>query len=315
MTVRWTRRALSISPLLIFVATGCTSLHDAIAPTDHALARGAVLTDGAGNLKLGAASAPAGSPIGSLYQPAFSVDYELRLPAQEYVPQPGDVFLATDERIVARVAHLTVHSGAPHHSGIVFALPDGSPALLEGGPDNSWYVRVLDLKQQLEFYGSKKRIWIRQRAVQLTPEQSQRLTAFALAAADRQFAEARLVLQGYFVTRAKGPVRTAFVGRPHAAHFDPASPDAGMRQRYYCSELVTEACVAAELLPADTTRPPSMYPRELFFGSSRIPYIRNHLDMSAWHPPARWTLAPGTEPDISRRTFIDGDAGSMRRSP
>jgi hypothetical protein len=115
--------------------------------------------------------------------------------------------------------------------------------------------------------------------------------------------------------RAKGPVRTRFVGRPYAAHFDPADPDAGMRERYFCSELVTEACVAAGLLPPDTTRPPSMYPRELFFGTSRIPYIRDHLDMTAWLPPSRWTAYPGTEPVLEPHPFIDGDAGSIRRSP
>jgi hypothetical protein len=223
--------------------------------------------------------------------------------------------LATDERLIARLGHLLVHSGAPHHSGIVFALPDGWPALLEGGPDNGWYIRILDLTHQLEFYSSKKRVWIRQRAVPLTPEQSHRLTAFALAAADRQFAEARMVLQANPITRAKGQLRTPFVGRPFAADFDPADPGAGMREQYFCSELVTESCVAACLLPPKTTRPPSMYPREFFFGTSRVSYIRAYLDMTAWLPPSRWTRCPGTEPQLRPRPFIDGDSGSIRRTP
>jgi hypothetical protein len=310
-----TQRCLGLLPLLLAASTGCTALHDAVAPPDASLASGYVLTDGAGHLNPAAVQAAAGSPIGFLYEPAYSLDYELRTPARPYVPQPGDLVLATDERIVARVAHLVVHSGAPHHSGIVFALPDGRPALLEGGPDNSWYLRVLDLTHQLEFYASNKRVWVRPRCVSLTPEQSDRLTAFALAAADRQFAEARMVLQGNPITRAKGTVRTRFVGRPVAADFDPASPEAGMRKQYYCSELVTEACVAAGLLPPDTTRPMSMYPRELFFGSSRIPYIQHHLDMSAWLPPSRWSASPGTEPQLRPRPFIDGDSTSIRRTP
>jgi hypothetical protein len=195
------------------------------------------------------------------------------------------------------------------------ALPDGRPALLEGGPDNSWYIRLLDLTQQLEFYGSKKRVWIRQRCEPLTPDQSARLTAFARAAADRQFAEARMSQQWNPLFKAKGVVRTPLFGRPYAAAFDPAVPGSGMRTRYYCSELVTEACVAAGLLPTDTTRPPSMYPRELFFGSSRIPYIRRHLDMAAWLPPSRWTAAPGAEPHIEPHPYIDGDSGGVRRVP
>jgi hypothetical protein len=254
-------------------------------------------------------------PIGYLYEPAFSVDYQLRLPARPYAPRPGDLFLATDERLIARLGHLVVHSGAPHHSGIVFALPDGRPALLEGGPDNTQYLRVLDLAHQLEFYSTQKRVWVRQRCVPLTPEQSYRLTVFALAAADRHFAEVRMVLQAYPLTKVKGPIRTRLFGRPYAAHFDPADPEAGMRKKYFCSELVTEACVAAGLLPPVTTRPQSMYPRELFFGTSRIPFIRHHLDMAAWLPPSRWTSCPGSEPALEPRPFIDGDAGSIRRSP
>jgi hypothetical protein len=310
-----TRRRLGLLPLLLATTTGCTALHDALAPPDASLASGYVLTDGAGHLDPAAAQAPAGIPVGWLHEPAYCLDYELRPPARPYVPQPGDILLATDERMFARVAHLVVHSGAPHHSGIVFALPDGRPALLEGGPDNSWYIRLLDLTHQLEFYSSRKRVWIRPRALPLTPEQSGRLTAFALAAADRQFAEAWMVLQGNPVTRAKGPVRTRLAGRPVAADFDPSDPEAGMRKRYYCSELVTEACVAACLLPPDTTRPSSMYPRELFFGTSRVAYIRDHLDMTAWLPPRRWAACPGAGPQLRPHPFIDGDAGSIRRTP
>lgn len=256
-----------------------------------------------------------GTDFGYLYQPAFSVDYALRGPARAYVPQPGDIFLATDQRLIAGLAHFVAHSGAPHHSGIVFALPDGQPALLEGGPDNTWFIRVLDLANQLNTYAAVKRVWVRQRCVPLTGEQSRRLTAFALAAADRRFAQARMVAQGNPVTRVKGPIRTPLLGRPHAARFDPDNPEPGMRKKYFCTELVAEACVAACLLDPDTTRPVSMYPRELFFGSSRVPYIRDHLDMSGWAPPARWTPCPGSEPELKRRPFIDGDAGSIRRGP
>lgn len=258
--------------------------------------------------------APPG-PAGYLCQPAFCVDHEYRLPAREYVPQPGDIFLATDERFVARWGHVLGHSGAPHHSGIVFALPDGRTALLEGGPYGSRFIRVLDVGYQLQMYSSEKRVWIRQRAVPLTPDQSCRLTAFALAAADGPFAELRLWLQAHPLIKAKGIIRTRLFGRPYAANFDPADPEAGMRKKYFCSELVTEALVAARLLPADTTRPASMYPRELFFGTSRIPYIRDHLDMSAWDPPSRWSPTAGVGPTVRRHPFVEGDAGSIRSRP
>jgi hypothetical protein len=135
------------------------------------------------------------SDAGYLYQPAFCLDYELRGPVCAYVPQPGDIYLATEAWPLARVGHKVVHSGAPHHSGIVFALPDGPMALLEGGPENTLHIRILDLIPQITRYFATRRVWIPQRQVPLTPEQSRRLTAFALAVADRPFAVARMVME------------------------------------------------------------------------------------------------------------------------
>jgi hypothetical protein len=210
-----------------------------------------------------------------------------------------------DHWFLARIGHKVARSGAPHHSGIIFAMPDGQTALLEGGPENTTSIRILDLIPTLNKYCKFKRVWIRQRCVPLTPVQSCRLTAFALATANKPTADVRMVMQaGPF--RSKGQVRTVLFGRPVAANFDPNTLQ-GLRRAYYCSELVAEACVAACLLDARTTRPPSMFPRELFFGNSRIRYIDKHLDMSEWCPPARYTPLPGSEPYLRPRPWIDGD--------
>ena len=62
-----------------------------------------------------------------LCQPAYSRDWELRGPATPYTPQPGDIFLATDQRLWFRWGHLIAGANGVHHSGIVFAGPtDGS---------------------------------------------------------------------------------------------------------------------------------------------------------------------------------------------
>lgn len=264
-------------------------------------------------LAFGAPPVPA-SPSGYLYAPVAALDYELRLPAKEYVPQPGDLYLATEDWFIARFGHLLGHSGAPHHSAIVFAWPDGRPALLEAGPDSTLSIRALDLLPRLNHYAETKRVWLRTRAVPLTAEQSARLTSFALAADGRRFAGLRMFKEGT-IFRNKGPWRTALFGRPFAIDFNPQNPDPSMRKKYFCAELVTEACVAAGLIDATTARPTSMYPRELFYGTSRIPYLRDHLDLSAWSPPARWTAELGVQPAIKRRPFIDGDEGSIRRRP
>src|SRR5215831_7244603 len=84
-----------------------------------------------------------------LYEPAFCIDNVLRKPARPYQPQPGDIFLATDQGFLAKAGHRLALSGAPHHSGIVFARPDGSLAILEAGPHNTLRVQTIDVLPHL----------------------------------------------------------------------------------------------------------------------------------------------------------------------
>jgi hypothetical protein len=216
-----------------------------------------------------------------LYQPAFCIDEVLRGPAEAYLPQPGDLMLRLDHSKFWRVTHYLALAFDPNGSGIVFARPDGSLAVLEAGPNDTMWVRCLDLLPHLREYAAEGRVWIRKRRVPLTPEQSARLTAFALAKEGKRFALVRLAGQ-LTLLRSRGPLRTYFVGKPH-----------GDRKDYFCSELVCEACVAAGLLDPARTRPAATYPRDLFFGRSYNPFIDRHLDVNAWwHPPARWAGSP-----------------------
>jgi hypothetical protein len=124
-------------------------------------------------------------------------------------------------------------------------------------------------------------VWIRRRCVPLTAEQSALLTEFALSADGKRFALGRLGLQ-LTPFRTRGPLRTRFVGLPQ-----------GDRKSYFCSELVTESCVAAGLLEYERTRPSATYPHDLFYGRSLNPFIDRHLDINDyWLPPARWTCDP-----------------------
>jgi hypothetical protein len=231
-----------------------------------------------------------------LYQPAFCMDYRLQGPAEPYLPQPGDIFLATDSGRAARVAHWAAGTGAPQHSGIVIARPDGRLAILEAGPHNTLRCDVTDWLQSLNSYFGKERVWIRRRRVPLTAEQSCRLTAFALSADGKRFAALRLVAQ-LTPLRSRGPLRTCFQGRVQ-----------GERGSYFCSELVVEACVAAGLIDPATARPAATYPRDLFFARSRNRFLAQHFNLADWEPPARWTVAPGSEPpDLRRAPRLDGD--------
>src|SRR5437016_3525013 len=88
--------------------------------------------------------------VSYLYQPAFAMDYVLRQPAEPYHPQPGDMFLCTGREMWAKLGHWAAFTGAPQHSGIVFALPDGRLALLEAGPHNTLHCRAIDLIPELQ---------------------------------------------------------------------------------------------------------------------------------------------------------------------
>jgi hypothetical protein len=211
--------------------------------------------------------------------PSYCREDVLLTPLTPYTPQPGDLFLATDPSPVAWFGHWVAGGPGMHHSGILFARPDGSMALLEGGPYNTLHIRALDPNAHMAAYVEwGARVWVRRRRVPLSSEQSACLTAFALAQDGKPFAVTRMLRQ---VTpfKTRGVLRTPFLGHSHG----PA------RSRYYCSELVIEACVAAGLMDPETARPSATYPRDLFDGHSRVPYLDRHLNMEpAWDPPSRW---------------------------
>ncbi len=236
-------------------------------------------------LPLLCAAAPAfddhAAPGSYLYRPAFCMDDALRVPAERYVPQPGDIFLATDKALWARAGHWVAGGAGVHHSGIMFRKSNGCVGLIEAGPFNSIKVEVMDpIEHMKEHIRAGDKVWVRRRQVPLTAEQSAALTAFVERQDGKPFAVARLLGQ---VTplRSRGPIRTYFVGKPH-----------GDREEWFCSELVTESCCAAGLMDATTARPAATYPRDLFYGRSFNLYLDHHLCLDEWDPPARWTDCP-----------------------
>jgi hypothetical protein len=224
----------------------------------------------------------AGKPIPAmsyLWQPSYELDFELRGPTRSYIPQPGDIVLSADGSVFWKTMHNIAGTSDPTHSMIVFALPNGTMGILEGGPHDTLKIRTLDALAHVYSYEGEGRVWVRRRAVPLTPEQSCRLTEFAMATDGRRFALGRLVQQ-LTVFRSRGPIRTEFVGKPHGLE----------RNSYFCSELVMEACVYAGLLDAATARPSATYPRDLYMDYSLNPYLNKHLKLApCWDPPARWT--------------------------
>jgi hypothetical protein len=216
-----------------------------------------------------------------LYQPAYSMDKVLRGPAEAYMPQPGDNMLATDDNVIWKITHDLALAFEPHGSGIFFARSDGSLALLEAGPNDTLFIRAVDPLPHLMEYADKGPVWVRKRRVPLTVEQSAKLTCFAERQDGKWFALPRLGLQ-LTPFRARGPLRTYVMGK--------SNPN---RISYYCSELVTECLVAADLLDREIARPSATYPHDLFFEHSFNPYINRHYHLGdCWYPPARWTYCP-----------------------
>lgn len=215
---------------------------------------------------------------GFLHQPAYCIDDVLLPPAEPYLPQPGDIVMSTDRKPFWKVTFWLALTGHPHHSGIVFQHPKGCLGLLEAGPHDTLYVRVLGLEEHLRSYEEEGPVWVRRRRSPLTAEQSAALTDFALAQDGKRFALVRLAGQ-MTVFRSRGPLRTYVMGRPR-----------GQRRSYFCAELVMEACLNAGLLDPRKTRPAATYPRDFFFDRSINCFNNKYLDLSpCWEPPARWT--------------------------
>ncbi len=221
---------------------------------------------------------------GFLDQPAFDLDHEsFRPPQAVYEPQPGDIMFSISKYLVYRLGHTAAGAGEPSHSGIIFRRPDGCMAALEAGPFDIPLIRSMDLIPYISAYNKRGKVWIRARCVPLTPEQSCRLTEFALKQENKPFARLRLYAQ---VTpfRSRGPLRTEFIGGPHG-------PD---RVSYFCAEMCSEAIVYAGLIRPEDARPAATYPHELFFDDSRVPFLNRHFKLgpAGWSPPARWRPHP-----------------------
>jgi hypothetical protein len=224
------------------------------------------------------ASEPDEHGIGSyLFEPSYQLDNIIRGKATAYLPQPGDVMLATDKNLFWKITHDMAFAFEPHNSAIIVGQRDGSLGILEAGPNDTLRIRILDMLPHLKEYADKGPVWIRKRKTPLTEEQVAALINFAERQNGKRFALGRLGVQ-LTPFRDRGPFRTEFMGKPR-----------GDRNSYYCSELVLEACVAACLVNPVTTRPSASYPHDLFFDHSHNRYINKHLPLACeWEPPARW---------------------------
>src|SRR5262249_1243248 len=150
---------------------------------------------------------------------------------------------------------------------------------------NGLKVEIVDLLYDFAKHDERtEKVWIRARKTPLTKEQSDELTAWAIAQNGKPFA-ARRMLRQMTPFRTRGPLRTYVMGTPN-----------GERDRYFCAELVMETCVHVGLLPAETTRPSATYPEDIFFHKSRHYYLNQYFSLAdGWEPPSRWLPLPQSD--------------------
>ena len=188
-----------------------------------------------------------------------------------YAPREGDLIFYDDRNLAWSALFAYAGTGAPLHMGIVFKKANGTLAILEAGPDDSIWVKLLDLDKRLpQFHEDfKGTITIRRCKKVLAAEESKALTKFAQAQDGKRYAIGRLLLQGTSF-RSRGPVRELVLGKTVLD-----------RDSWICSELSVAAGTVAKLFDPKVVHANIAYPRDLA--------DNERYDLSAaWHDATVW---------------------------
>jgi hypothetical protein len=186
------------------------------------------------------------------------------------VPREGDLIFYDDHNRAWTTLFALAGTGPPLHMGIVVKKPDGTPAVLEAGPDDTLWVRLIDAGPRLHQFRRDFRgtITVRRCRVALKPEQSAALTRFAQAQRNKRYAALRLLAQGTPL-RVRGPLEPR-LGRTHTG-----------RDAWICSELAVAAGTVAGLFDPRVVHSNATYPRDLV--------DNQRFDIRAvWDDPAHW---------------------------
>jgi hypothetical protein len=219
---------------------------------------------------------PALRPVGEeqagyFYKPYRDAQGVWRVELVPYKPLPGDLMLFDDHNKTITFLYELVGSGAPLHSAMIIERPDHTPAILEAGPNFIPRVYILEPLRRMKAYPGT--VMIRRPRQPLSAEQSEHLTEFAMAQEGKDYALARLFLQGTPFRCRVGLRKTWF------AH------TSMNRNRWTCSELTAAAGFAAGLLDRRRFPANAMYPRDFCYDE--------RFDLSSsYGEPLLWTEHP-----------------------
>lgn len=188
-----------------------------------------------------------------------------------YAPREGDLIFYDDRNLGWTLLFAYAGTGPPLHMGMVVRKNDGKLAVLEAGPDDTVWVKLLPLDKRLPQFNDdyKGTIQIRRCKKELTAEQSKALTKFAEAQDGKCYAVARLLLQGTSL-RSRGPVRELVLGKTVLD-----------RDRWICSELSVAAGTVVKLFDPKVVYANVAYPRDLV--------DNERYDLSgSWHDATVW---------------------------
>ncbi len=216
---------------------------------------------------------PLDEPTGNLKIETKSPKGNIETKTIGYTPREGDLVFYDDKHLGWTLLFAYAGTGAPLHMGIVVKNNDGKLAILEAGPDDTIWVKLLELDQRLPQFNDdfKGTIHIRRCKKALTDEESKALTKFAHAQDGKRYAIGRLLLQGT-PFRTRGPVREMFFG---ATVLD--------RDSWICSELAVAAGTVVKLFDPKVVYANVCYPRDLV-NNERYDLSANFHDAAIWSP-------------------------------
>lgn len=247
-------------------------------------------------LLLGTGQTPA---AGYLFPRQTKAGAAQRQRATPYLPREGDLVFFDEHSWFWNFLFALAGTGPPLHMGIVVKRPDGSLAVLEAGPDDTLWVKLLDLGPRLRQFRRDYRgtITIRRCRRALSREKSAALTKFALAQKGKPYAVLRLLAQATPL-RARGPLEPLL------------ARTALDRGAWICSELAVAAGTVAGLFDPRVIRSNVTYPRDLVDN-------RRHDLRRTWHDPEVWSPVPRRERAAAGRKPRGGGscAGRVKAEP